>query len=365
MERNVEIVRQWRILKAIERASDCTIPGLAETFKVCTRTIRRDLAALQEAGFPLYDEHVENQVYWRLSGKPFKALGETAFTLSELCAFHVDRARLALAGGSPVAADLQAALAKLTAALSPQMKAYLDRLTSVLTVKVEAATGGCAGAPATLQEELVLATLDHRKIEMTYHSFSSRRVKQYCVEPYRLTFGNGGLYLFAYVPAYGQMRSFAVQRIRKLKVTEARFDPVQAASDDPYRHSLGVFIASPELVEIEFAPALAPYIEERQWHASQKIERRPDGSIVLRMHISVDLPLRSWILGFGHAARVLKPGTLADAILEELEEAREQYAPSMQFEMPPPVYQGRLQPTLPFASRGARKPHGASGRAAS
>jgi len=355
MERNIEIVRQWRILKAVEGASDCTIPKLAQTFEVCTRTIRRDLAALQEAGFPLYDERVDDQVYWRLSGKPFKALGDTAFTLSELCAFHVDRARLAMAGGSPVAADLQGAIAKLTAALSPQMKAYLEKLSTVLTVKMEAAAGGCTGTPATLQEELVLATIDHRKIDMTYHSFSSRRVKQYCVEPYRLTFGNGGLYLWAYVPSYGQMRTFAVQRIRKLRKLEEHFNPVQAASDDPYRDSLGVFNATPEVVEIEFAPGVAPYIEERQWHRSQKITRRPDGSIVLRMNISVDLSLRSWILGFGHLARVLTPAVLADTILEELEEAREQYAPSMQFEMPPPVYRSSLQRALPFAPHRAAK----------
>jgi len=76
------------------------------------------------------------------------------------------------------------------------------------------------------QEELVRATLEHRTLEMTYHSFSSRQVKRYRVEPYRLTFGNGGPYLYAYVPAYGQMRTFAVQRIRTLKrwrSTSARF----------------------------------------------------------------------------------------------------------------------------------------------
>jgi predicted DNA-binding transcriptional regulator YafY len=35
------------------------------------------------------------------------------------------------------------------------------------------------------------------------------------------------------------------------------------------------------------------------------------------------LALRSWILSFGHQARVLKPAALAEAILDELEEARE------------------------------------------
>ena len=38
----------------MERSRDCTIPKLAADLS--TRTIRRDLNALQEAGFPIYDD---------------------------------------------------------------------------------------------------------------------------------------------------------------------------------------------------------------------------------------------------------------------------------------------------------------------
>ena len=51
-ERNSEIIRQWSILRDIEAASDCTIGGLARKYRVCTRTIRRDIEALESAGFP-------------------------------------------------------------------------------------------------------------------------------------------------------------------------------------------------------------------------------------------------------------------------------------------------------------------------
>lgn len=57
--------------------------------------------------------------------------------------------------------------------------------------------------------------------------------------------------------------------------------------------------------------------------------------------------MRSWILSFGHKARVLAPSKLAARILEELEESREQYAPRMPFELPPPIYDDR-EPSLPF-----------------
>ena len=57
MPRNQEVIRQWKVLHALESSRHgATIDGLASELDVTTRTIRRDLAALQEAGFPLYDE---------------------------------------------------------------------------------------------------------------------------------------------------------------------------------------------------------------------------------------------------------------------------------------------------------------------
>ena len=322
---------------------------------MCERTIRRDLSALETAGFTLYPESVDGHNCWRLTGKPLKAITETTFTLAELCAFYVNRTQLAAVGGSPIDTDLQSAMAKVSKALGPHMKAYLDKLATVLAWKPDPPRRANAkGQPVTV-DSLVRATMDHRRIEMVYHSFARGKVKAYSVEPYRLTFGNGGLYLLAYVPEYGQMRTFAVQRIKTLKVTEDAFSPVQEVASAPYGNSIGMYAGGKaEPVEIEFAARMAPYVEEREWHPSQEIIPRADGSIVLKMKIAIDVPLRSWILGFGHEAHVLKPVALAETILEELEEAREQYAPRMRFELPPPIYDTR-QPFLPFrASRRSR-----------
>src|SRR5262245_58928320 len=65
--RNAEVIRQWQILREIEsRRTGVTIHDLAKTVKVSTRTIRRDLQALQEAGFLIYDEGEENETKrWR------------------------------------------------------------------------------------------------------------------------------------------------------------------------------------------------------------------------------------------------------------------------------------------------------------
>jgi predicted DNA-binding transcriptional regulator YafY len=56
MARNRQVVRQWQIVRQIEGRHGKTLRELAEAFGVTTRTIRRDLEALEEAGFPLVDE---------------------------------------------------------------------------------------------------------------------------------------------------------------------------------------------------------------------------------------------------------------------------------------------------------------------
>jgi proteasome accessory factor B len=174
------------------------------------------------------------------------------------------------------------------------------------------------------------ASVDRHKATITYHSFSSRRIKDYAVEPYRLAYGNGGFYLFAFVPEYGQLRTFAVERIRKLLVSEETFDSSPRVRDgEAFAHSLGVHSGKPERVVIEFDARAAPYIEERTWHPSQTIEAQPGGAIRLSLNVCLDWTLSSWILGFGPLARVVSPKTLAAQIFEELEEARDVYAPRL------------------------------------
>ena len=70
MARNAEIVRQWRLLRELEGSRGVTIRQMADLTGVTTRTIRRDLDALQEAGFALYDEAVESEKRWKLRHCP-------------------------------------------------------------------------------------------------------------------------------------------------------------------------------------------------------------------------------------------------------------------------------------------------------
>ena len=102
-----------------------------------------------------------------------------------------------------------------------------------------------AGAkPDPKVAQLLDATLHHRRVQMHYHSFSSNREKAYLVEPQRLVFAQGGLYLLAFVPEYNELRTFAIDRIlalsrdgRTIRAASAIGRRVRAFARRPPRHA--------------------------------------------------------------------------------------------------------------------------------
>ena len=323
MPRNAEVIRQWTLLRELESSRRLTIDEMAEKTGVTTRTIRRDLEALQFVGFPIYDEVYDGKKYWLLEQKAFKRLDATGFTFAELSALYFSRTLVECLAATPFQEDVRSAFDRLAAALTPGMRTFLDRLPLVIQAKRDA--GAQAVSPKTKEiAQLLDATLQHRRVVMRYHSFSSEREKAYTIEPSRLVFAKGALYLMAYVPEYAEVRTFAVDRIKSLSVTEERFEPVES-DETVFAHSLGVHHGTPEPVEIVFEPRIAPYVRERMWHSSQTVRDEPDGRIRVTLHVSNDFALRSWILGFGASVKVTGPAALAAEIEKECSRMVQRY----------------------------------------
>ena len=325
MPRNQEVIRQWKVLHALESSRHgATIDALSNELDVTTRTIRRDLAALQEAGFPLYDERDDDgRVRWRLDGAVLKGL-ETGFTLAELCALYLSRNLLEAVAGTPFQRDLTNAFARLEKMLSPRMRQFLDRLPSVLVAKPGPRAAGTESSPDAVSR-LLDATLHFRVATMRYHSVSSARVKDYVVHPYRLVFAQGGLYLLAYVPEYKDVRTFAVDRIASVSLEKQTFTPKERIGTEVFANSLGVNTGEPQRVEIEFEPRVAPFVRARVWHPSQQVRDAANGRIVLSLDVCHDWALRNWILGWGPSARVVSPSSLASDIHADLNAAAARY----------------------------------------
>jgi proteasome accessory factor B len=347
MPRNAEVKRQWNLLRALDaQRHGATVDDLARELEVTKRTIWRDLAALQEVGFPLIDEKDGKRARWKLAGAPFRGLSDLGVSMMELCSLYLSRAMVDSMAGGPFGAMLKALSAKIEKSLPPRLRAFLDRLPGLIQAKPGAAK---LANNKKYDEHLVClieASLDQRECAMRYYSASNQRAKNYVVHPYRLAHAEGGMYLLAWVPEYGEVRTFAIERIQKLTAGDKRFEPSAQLSSEAFAHSLGVNTGKPQRIVIAFSPRVAEYIRERKWHKSQRLESQADGGVRLTLNVSVDYALKAWILSFGPLARVESPAALAEEILEQLEEAREAYAPRLDFALPQRIFDVN-QPRLP------------------
>ena len=197
------------------------------------------------------------------------------------------------------------------------MREFLATLPQVISTK-----GGPRAAPQSdrlvdITRRLFDAARDAASSSMRYFSATSNRTKSYTVEPYRLALAQGGVYLVAWVPPYGEFRTFAAERIERLSVTEDTFKKTRELPADLFRPSMGVFWAEPEAVELEFEARVATFVRGRLWHDSQHLEELPDGRLRMTLDVSNDWALRSWVLGFGASVKILRPRALAEAVADE------------------------------------------------
>ena len=323
MGRNAQLIRQWAILKQIETTRWSTIPDLAMRHSVSTKTIRRDLAALMEAGFPLYDERYEGKVYWRLA-EEYKGLPLANLSLSELAALYFSRNVVAALSAPPFLGDIDSAFKKIEGALPEKNIAFLDSLDSMISVRPD--------APKDLEQHkqtirsLMDAIGEERRIRMQYFSVHSQKRKTYDVHPYRLMYFRGGLYLFGYVEAYDQIRTFAVERIEALEVLGDTFERPPDFSVESYlESSFGLIREEPFDVEILFKSNIASYVRSRAWHPSQRVRDVGNGEIVMTLHVGGEFELVAWILSFGPSAVVLSPDKLRKRIESELARTLDSY----------------------------------------
>jgi proteasome accessory factor B len=140
-----------------------------------------------------------------------------------------------------------------------------------------------------------------------------------------LCYFRGGLYVIGHDDRRGEVRTFALERIQKVEITSERFQVPETFDFETYMESaLGIFRGPETRVRIAFRGMAAPAIVERQWHPSQRIETRRNGTIVLSLEVADTLELRRWIMSFGAEAEVLEPVSLRNEIRDELQSLLDQ-----------------------------------------
>jgi len=325
MARGDQLSRQWKIIQRLLAATrGVGVSDLARDLGCHSRTVYRDLEALQAAGFPLYTDWVDGKNLWSILDS-VKRQPPLPLHQMELMALYFSRNVLKTLKNTPFASALQTLFEKIVATIPEDTRAYLDSFEETFTV---------GQAPYGRQKEVArwidilnTAILNRRLVEMTYYTISRDHQTRRSVAPYKIWFFKGFIYMVGFCHLRQDVRIFTLDRIKELAVTDEAYDiPAEFNIEDFMSTGFGVFVGPPEKVKILFKPAIGNYIREKKWHATQLLTTRDDGSLQFEVEVAITAELKNWIMGWGAAAVVLQPQSLADSICKEARGVAENYA---------------------------------------
>jgi len=323
--RGDQLARQWRVIRSIEASTNgLTVAEIANRQETGIRTIYRDLEALQSAGFPLYTEKVEKANRWAFVDT-YKFKIPAPFTLTELMSLYFYKDLVRVFKGTPFHDSIDSVFKKIQSTLPPQALRYLDQMQSVFHVGIKPYKD--YGQFRNILNQVNQAAMDRRRVEMVYHSLHRKEKTLRKVDPYKVWFYDGTIYLIGLCHLREEVRMFVLDRIKMLKITDERFMiPNDFSLDDFMRDSFKVMHDELYTVKVRISPGWARWVSEKIWHESQKTKKMPDGSMEMIFQVAGLDEIKRWILSFGPEAFVLEPEKLKEMVHKDLSRNLAQYS---------------------------------------
>lgn len=301
-----------------------TINDLATEFSITRRQVYRDLDQIAEQGHPLEQIDDTGEKAWQLlSG--YRGLPQIAISPYELMSLHLAKSHVAYLKDTPFLADLDSVIAKVESGLPHKTANHLERIVHAFE-PLQRGTGSYAGKNDLLRE-LRKALLLQLTVDITYRKPEASKASRRRVNPYALVLHQYGLYVVGYSHQARAERHFAVDRIKKIALTEDRFEiPSSYSAIARYANQFGLFDERPQDVTIRFSSDVAHLILERTWHPSQRIKKLKSGAVEVTLHVGGLDEISWWVLSWGKEAKALSPPKLVKIMTDQLSKSLKQYS---------------------------------------
>src|SRR5262245_5647380 len=325
MPRNEQLIRQHKLLQLLERTrTGQTLEELqADIAKELAlkslhlKTVKRDLDALLAAGFDIEKQHLgQRGKVWRLGPKPRQAYRIQA-SATELIALSLGRDLLYPLAGTPFWHAIESFWNKLQDGLPTSVWKHYEAYRQVLYVR---------GTPAKSYERqhgtisaIHRAIHEHRVVHTVYQS-PGKDPQERKIEPYAVVFYQGSLYIVAAaveIPSgQDRIRHLKLDRFLKATPLDAFFQkPPDFDLEAHFGSGIGIFSGGKARdFKIRISQRGARWVLEDPWHAQQKVEQQPDGSILLTVPAHHDLEIIPRVLALGSEAELIAPASCRQAI---------------------------------------------------
>lgn len=302
--------RMVRIHGELERGSYPNCNSLAEILDVSAKTVKRDIDFMRDRlCLPIeYDQRRHGYTYTETVDQ-FPLL---SVTQGELLALFIAQQALPQLRGTPFAATLESAIDKLGLQMANQQQVSLQALSDCLSIRM----AGFSKMELIVFQRISEATLNARELTFTYHKLNEAQPEERRVRPLHLANIHQGWYLFAHDIERNDLRTFLLSRIIGDPSVGAEFKrPDDFSITRLLADSFGVFHGTGNYeIHLHFDAFAARIVSEREWHDSQLLQQRDDGTLDMRLHLDSLEEIEQWVLSWGNHVRVLAPEALSTRV---------------------------------------------------
>lgn len=316
-DRAKKLHRLLAILRMIDNRTRCTPKTLAEKFNISIRTIERDITDLSSAGFAI--AFVKEEDTFRFAD-PDYTLRDLDLNKNELTFLLIGR-QFAHNLGKPFEKACQSLLKKAHKDTGiktrerikeieekPHFWVDMDQMEEF--EKVEE------------QYNAINEAMDRKQeIEILYKAMKNQEETRRSIAPYGLFFHEGLWYVIGYCRLRDEIRIFALDCIKEIKVTNVPYAiPDNFDINEYFKPGWKMRrYGEPVEVVLKFSERYARWIKRKKWHPTQVIEEQKDGSIVFKVKVEGTIELKWWIYHWIPHVEVLSPPELKQEMIEEME----------------------------------------------
>ena len=286
---------------------------LADELEVCAKTIQRDIDFMRDRlQLPIEYDQLKFGFHYT---EPVAAFPAMAMSEGELVSLLIAEKALAQHRGTVFERPLRSACERLAQGLQDRITVNWAELDQAISFR----SAGVAAPDLAVFDAISRAVVGSLEISFQYLKLSSTQHEFRQARPYHLGCVENQWYVFAHDLDRGQMRTFALPRMREVKVTRKKFErPADFSIAQHLGESFGVFAKAgskkPPRIVVRFDAFAARLVAERTWHPTQQVRALPGNEIELSMQLSGLEEIERWLLSWGGHARVIGPKALRERV---------------------------------------------------
>lgn len=275
-----------------------------------TRTLRRYLSVLSDAGFPWYFDRAAN-VYRFAGGYSLRRLDLSSGELFGLVALR----SLGASIGGTIGASIDEVAEKLVGSAGRGARARVEAASPIAFRLSEVRLDERGERAFAL---LSAAERSSRSVRFAYRDKEGKPSTR-TADPYGFILNAGRVYCVAYDHTRRDMRTFAVDNVGEPRVLARTFLRPNGFNLEEYAAASisGVLHADETTaVRVRFAPRVAKAAAAARIVAEREVEQCPDGSVLITYRVADVDELVRWVLGWGTQAEIIAPAAARARIAE-------------------------------------------------